>query len=166
MLTLGLDGDAVLGYDLLSLSYDELYGGEQMGKYHTVSRFLDLRKCGRILDIGCGTCLFYEYMTGHGWEGDYVGLDLSAGMLERAKMRGPQHIIQADGHRLPFRDKVFTHVFSFTVIHHCIPEIVQAEAERVSQRLVVISQHRRLGLRLYKRAAAEHGDEEFIVTEP
>ena len=156
----------MLGYDLLSLSYDELYGGEQIGKYHAALRSLDLQKCGRILDLGCGTGLLYDYLLGLGWTGEYVGLDLSAGMLEKAKMRGPQHLIQADAHKLPFRDKVFTYVFSFTVIHHCNPETFHAEAKRVAQRLVIISQHRRLFPRLDEKTAVEMGDEEFIITEP
>ncbi len=31
---------------------------------------------GDILDVGCGTCQFYNFLSQKGWTGGYVGIDL------------------------------------------------------------------------------------------
>lgn len=164
--TVGLDGGAVLDYDLLSLSYDELYGCEQMCKYYSAVGLVNLYSSDRVLDLGCGTGLFYDFLLRLGWDGEYVGVDLSAGMLERAKLRGAQHLIQADGHRLPFRDKTFTHLFSFTVIHHCSPQTILQEASRVTVHQLTISQNSRLGLRLHLKPKMKVGHDEIVTIQP
>jgi len=32
---------------------------------------------GDILDIGCGTCQYYSYLTKKGWQGRYTGIDIT-----------------------------------------------------------------------------------------
>ncbi|GBC69423.1 Ubiquinone/menaquinone biosynthesis C-methyltransferase UbiE [archaeon HR01] len=153
----------VLGYDLLSLSYDELYGGEQIRKYRAAVCYVEVSGVGRILDVGCGTALLYSFLRDIGLDGEYVGVDISAGILEKARHRGAPHLVQADGHRLPFRSTAFTHTLSFTVVHHCNPPKILEEALRTTSRQVVISQNRRLAPRLSITPVAEVGDEEILV---
>jgi len=45
-----------------------------------------------LLDVGCGTSQFYEYIVRQGSEGEvrYSGLDLSPTLLERARSKFPQ----------------------------------------------------------------------------
>lgn len=52
------------------------------------------------LDIGCGTGIWAERITGLGWKP--VGVDVSAGMLRHAKPRLP--VARAEAVRLPIRD--------------------------------------------------------------
>jgi ubiquinone/menaquinone biosynthesis C-methylase UbiE len=65
----------------------------------------------RLLDIGAGTGRIGLPFVAAG--DDYVGLDLSLGMLrqfaDRARQRGRRlsHLVQADGQHLPFRDAAF-----------------------------------------------------------
>ncbi|MEM4417671.1 MAG: class I SAM-dependent methyltransferase [Nitrososphaerota archaeon] len=153
----------VLDYDLLSLSYDGLYGGEQIRKYRAAVCYVEVSGMGRILDVGCGTALLYSFLRAIGLDGEYVGVDISAGMLEKAKSSGPPHLVQADSHRLPFRSKAFTHTFSFTVVHHCNPPTILEETLRTTSRQVIISQNRRLAPRLFITPVAEIGDEEILV---
>ncbi len=54
---------------------------------------------GRVLDVGVGT----GFTTGH--LEDAVGIDLSRGMLRRARYRG--HLLRANFTRPPFRDETF-----------------------------------------------------------
>jgi len=95
-------------YNMLSRSYNKVYGDEQRQKYQEV--FSNLRKRPRLVcvDIGCG--------TGIGIEGDYrifrdtwVGIDLSRGMLEKARRRihseERRHLVLADSDFSPLRSK-------------------------------------------------------------
>lgn len=70
----------------------------------------------RLLDLGAGTGRI-------GWPfveagDDYVGLDLSFGMLRRFTQRADRHaprLVQADGEHLPFRDATFDTVMLIQV---------------------------------------------------
>lgn len=64
----------------------------------------------RILDLGAGTGRFGHPFVAAG--DDYVGVDLSFGMLRQFMSRTergitPFRLVQADGQRLPFRDAAF-----------------------------------------------------------
>ncbi len=81
-----------------------------------------------VLDPGCGT----------GWQAaglrraapgvSVVGLDLSAGMLARARAAGARPLLQADAARLPLGDATVDLVVTRGVLHH-LPEVVAALAE-------------------------------------
>ncbi|HXW26576.1 MAG TPA: class I SAM-dependent methyltransferase [Xanthobacteraceae bacterium] len=67
----------------------------------------------RLLDVGAGTGRIGRPFVAAG--DDYVGLDLSLGML-RAFARGHRaRLVQADGARLPFRDATFDAVILIQV---------------------------------------------------
>ncbi|MEM4189692.1 MAG: class I SAM-dependent methyltransferase, partial [Candidatus Caldarchaeum sp.] len=111
---------AVLDYDRLSDCYDELHGEEQLRKYGAAINMLGSGQPSRVLDVGCGTGLFLRFLRERGWTCEYVGVDVSSGMLDKAleKADASSHLVMADAHHLPFRDNTFTILFSFTVIHH------------------------------------------------
>lgn len=67
------------------------------------------------LEVGVGTGRFAAPLSRKGL--DIVGIDLSRGMLERARSKGLDGILQADAHTMPFRDGVFDHALSVHVLH-------------------------------------------------
>ncbi len=78
-----------------------------------VRKFLP-RLNGRIVDLGCGDGRFLAYAD--------VGVDLSIGMLRRAKMKKlNKSLVEASVTHLPFRDKAFNHAFMIDVLIHVKP---------------------------------------------
>jgi SAM-dependent methyltransferase len=69
----------------------------------------------RVLDLGAGTGRIGWPFVAAG--DDYVGADLSLGMLRAFAQRcdGAPRLVQADGHRLPFRDATFDAVLLIQV---------------------------------------------------
>ena len=113
-------------YDEFSNSYEE---HRQRG-YHRLIDDLEIdlasRYCrGRVLEAGCGTGLILQRLTP--LCGRAVGIDLSAGMLSRARERGLV-TVQGSIDRLPFPPNHFDAVVSFKVLAH-VPTIEQTLAE-------------------------------------
>ena len=142
---------AYLDYDLLSDCYDELYGEEQREKYRRVLSLCS-SSLGIILDAGCGTGLFLDYLRGDKGHSYilYVGIDTSAGMLRIARRRkdSTSDFIQADIHHLPFRDNTFNTTLSITVIHHLKHVKALRELKRVTKGLVIVTQRKGLDNRI------------------
>ena len=84
-----------------------------------------------LLDVGCGTGLFLERYLSQG--GRAVGLDISRGMLLRARDRCPgADVAHGTAEMLPFRDRTFDAIASlltFSYLQH--PERFLAESFRV-----------------------------------
>ena len=104
-------------YDTFSETYDR---GRDQG-YH---RFLDEAEVSvaspwlgdvDVLEVGCGTGLILERLGRRARSA--VGVDLSPGMLERARARGLE-VHQSDASSLPFDDESFDLVVSFKVLAH------------------------------------------------
>ncbi|MDX9720490.1 MAG: class I SAM-dependent methyltransferase [Myxococcota bacterium] len=120
------------------LYYDKFaswYERERGAGYH---RFIDelelslIREACRgaeVLELGCGTGLLLSPVASIARRA--VGVDLSPGMLEKAKERGLD-VHLADVTSLPFEDESFDVVYSFKVLAH-VPELSKAlsEAARV-----------------------------------
>jgi ubiquinone/menaquinone biosynthesis C-methylase UbiE len=91
----------------------------------------------RILDIGCGTGKFAVRALTDLPNAQVWGLDLSGGMLQRARTRaqdfgGRLHLVQGDSERLPFADDSFDAVTCSHSFHHYPrQERVLAEMHRV-----------------------------------
>ena len=82
-------------------------------------RRLDVRGRRRLLDVGCGTGAFLDAAAG-AWPGlELFGVDLSAGMLERARARLSPDVALAvaDVQRLPFDDAQFDVAVSLSSFH-------------------------------------------------
>jgi ubiquinone/menaquinone biosynthesis C-methylase UbiE len=67
----------------------------------------------RLLDLGAGTGRIGWPFVAAG--DDYVGVDLSLGMLRAFVQRGSPRVVQADGQSLPFRDAAFDAVMLIQV---------------------------------------------------
>ena len=67
----------------------------------------------RILDLGCGSGRIGLPFVAAG--DDYVGADLSSGMLREFRQRAAARLVQADGQALPFRGAAFDAVLLIQV---------------------------------------------------
>jgi ubiquinone/menaquinone biosynthesis C-methylase UbiE len=121
--------------------YDEFaawYERERGRGYHQLIDDLEVdlvKRYGRgaaVLEAGCGTGLILERVAR--FAGEAWGVDLSAGMLAKARDRGLR-VVQASITDVPFPDERFDVVYSFKVLAHVEPirEAV-AELARVTRR--------------------------------
>ncbi|MCW4006451.1 MAG: methyltransferase domain-containing protein [Candidatus Bathyarchaeota archaeon] len=119
-------------YDLTAQMYDQRYRQEQTDKYQAALDNLNLEPDSAVLDVGCGTGLFFEHIAGKAK--DVVGVDVSRELLLQAKKRakacGNVGVVLADADYLPFRAGVFGGVFAFTVLQN-VPEPLVALREFV-----------------------------------
>ena len=95
----------------------------------TIEPYLDN---ARVLEVGCGTGLLLHRAAQRAEHA--VGIDISAGMLQKAVERGLD-AVQADATALPFDDNTFDLVYSFKVLAH-VQDIQKAleEISRVTRR--------------------------------
>ena len=129
-------------YDKLAPSYDELYGEEQVKKYGMALSLEEVLRKDLVLDVGCGTGLFLEFLGNRSPPAFYVGVDFSSGMLsfrKRSKEVAHDYVL-ADAEFLPFKDSCFDKVFSITVLQDSLSaERMEGEMMRVSRGAIVIS---------------------------
>jgi len=131
-------------YDLTAQMYDQRYCAEQETKYKAALESLTLTQTGVILDVGCGTGLFFSHLTKK--VETVVGLDISHELLLQAKKRARGidnvFLIQADADYLPFRKDFFSFVFAFTMLQN-MPKPIETlkEIKQVtkSEGFIVIS---------------------------
>ncbi len=112
-------------YDSSAEHYNDRYEDIQRRKFRAVEKELDDVK--RILDVGCGTCLFIREFSSFA---DFVvGVDLSLSMLRKAKAHGANSpLISADADNLPFARDTFGVVVSLTLLQN-MPEPIQTLKE-------------------------------------
>ncbi|MCS7125495.1 MAG: class I SAM-dependent methyltransferase [Aigarchaeota archaeon] len=126
-----------LFYDVPAEGYRELYGEEQLEKYKTALKNIELN-FDRILDVGCGIGLLAENLRSLGFSGEYIGVDIDLERVKSAEKVHGEYII-ADAHHLPFRDKCFYISTSFTVIHLLDLKKTLKEMQRVSEKLLILT---------------------------
>jgi len=114
-------------YDAFSARYDR----DRDRGYH---KLIDdqaaelVRRVGEgaeVLEVGCGTGLVLQRVAAFARRA--VGVDLSPGMLEKAKSRGLD-VVEGSATALPFPDESFDVAYSFKVLSH-VPELPRALAE-------------------------------------
>ncbi len=118
-------------YDAFSADYERERGQNDPGGYHElldeleagyVRRFAQNRD---VLEVGCGTGLVMLRLRE--FARSVRGVDLSPGMLERAKQRGLD-VTLGSATELPFESDSFDATCSFKVLAH-VPEIEKALSE-------------------------------------
>ncbi len=121
-------------YDGIADRYDRRYYGGRGGSYYDhICGYVreSLPEKGTILDLGCGTGLFLAGYIAGGGAG--TGLDLSRGMIQKARERCPySEFTVGTAEHIPFRDNTFDAVSSLLAFSYLRePEKVLAEAYRV-----------------------------------
>ncbi len=104
-------------YDEFSHWYERERGRGYHGMLDDIESGLVLPHCpgNTVLDAGCGTGLILERVDSVARRA--VGVDLSSGMLTKARERGLE-VVQGSLTDLPFGDHAFDLVFSFKVLAH------------------------------------------------
>jgi ubiquinone/menaquinone biosynthesis C-methylase UbiE len=133
-----LNASEVATQDQVADQYDGVrYRRRSSVQYHedTMQQLIELcAPRGTILDDGCGTGAFLEFVRRRALPVDrYLGVDVSRRMLAHAKRRldasGADHVlVQADACRLPFKAGSFDVVYARALLHH-LPEPAQGVAE-------------------------------------
>lgn len=99
-------------------------------------QFFEALPTGRVLEVGCGTGRDALELVGHGY--DYLGTDISEGMINEAKKRLPkQQFEQISVYDLNFKDKFDGFWCAACLIH--IPKA------RMNEALQAIKKNIRLG---------------------
>lgn len=125
-------------YDEFSARYDAKRGGNEPGGYHDMIDDLEVEyteRFGRgldVLEVGCGTGLILARIAR--FARTARGIDLSPGMLERARERGLE-VTEGSATKLPFEDQSFDVVCSFKVLAHVREiDVAMRELSRVTRR--------------------------------
>ncbi|MEU6157729.1 class I SAM-dependent methyltransferase [Streptomyces sp. NPDC047130] len=115
------------GYDLLAPSFDST-------PFRTSERFLRATRDGLAplgpfrdgLDLCCGTGAGLDVLAGL-CRGGVTGVDVSTGMLERARDAAPwARLVRADARRLPFAPGSFDLLVTFGALGHFLPRDLPA----------------------------------------
>lgn len=118
-------------YDDFSAKYEARRGQNVPRGYHDLLDHLESETVARygrhkdVLEVGCGTGLILERIRHFAAHAE--GIDLSPGMLEKARARGLT-VREGSATALPYEDESFDVTCSFKVLAH-VPEIEKALAE-------------------------------------
>ncbi|MFX1320716.1 MAG: class I SAM-dependent methyltransferase [Promethearchaeota archaeon] len=123
--TIGKKKKIISNYNKTASFYDNRYREIQEQKYKIILKNYQF-KSKLILDAGCGTGLFIEFIIALTNQKDfipfiYVGTDISLNMLDKfrfklqkLKLKYEFNLILSDIENLPFRENVFQCIFSLT----------------------------------------------------
>lgn len=88
-----------------------------------------------VLDVGCGPGLWHDFLAAMRPDCRWVGLDLSAGMVEAAADAGRSPVAVADAVALPITDHAFDAALSVHMLYH-VPEAERRAALNELARVV------------------------------
>ena len=124
-------------FDRVADLYDETRSYTPEGMRRTVEELQRmLEPDGRVLEVGVGTGRIALPLQERGY--DVTGLDLSEGMLARARVKGLRQMLRGDVRAMPFADRTFRHALSVHVTH-LLPEwsVALSEICRVASDMLV-----------------------------
>jgi SAM-dependent methyltransferase len=108
-----------VGYDQVAPTYDERfahYALAQEGVGGALGGLVRELRAERALDVGCGTGHWLRIVRSAGCT--VHGLDLSLGMLRRARSAGEADLVRGTAAALPFPPATFDLVFCVNALHH------------------------------------------------
>ena len=122
-------------FDRIAPFYDETRQPPSREELDTLVALL--ADCRTVLDAGVGTGRFAVPLRAHGFE--IVGVDLSLGMMRRARAKGVPALLRANVLRLPLADRAVDAAFMSHVLQ-LLPDSHPAlrELGRVARRTVVV----------------------------
>jgi len=134
----------VAEFDRIADVYDDTRPPLYEAELRILVDALRTRNCNSVLEIGVGTGRVSKPLSIASFE--MVGIDLSTGMISRAKQKGLWHLVIADTYSLPFVDHTFDAAILVHVVH-LLPDPVTALAEigRVVKNSVIAIVRRRTG---------------------
>ncbi len=92
----------------------------------------------KVLDIGCGTGIYVDYLTKKGFEA--MGIDFVPEFISYAKKHRKGKFLIADAYKLPCKDKSFDTVIMFDVLEHLKHEqAVVKEITRVCRNRLILT---------------------------
>lgn len=110
-------------YDKSALTYDKQFAMLQIEKYKIMLRSHHWLNGNKILDLGCGTALLYDFLvqtisnlTPNTDTFEYHGIDFSTRMINIARNKNTPNLKVGNIACLPYPENCFDHVFSFTAI--------------------------------------------------
>jgi len=119
--------DVQSGYDLVADEYARRISDELRHKAldcRLLDRFAEsVRNSGIACDLGCGPGHMARYLHGRGIQ--VCGMDLSTGMVERARRLNPGiEFNQGDMRTLPVRDNTWAGIAAFyAIVHFPLPDL-------------------------------------------
>lgn len=150
-------------YNQSAAVYDAQYYEEQEAKIKTALANITIKKEDFILDVGCGTALLFPHLAQK--TKFMVGVDVSKGILEKAKTRVKlfqnSAIVLADSDFLPFKAATFRFAFAITVLQNTPqPFRTLGEMKRVTKKqasVVVSGLRKRFSKSDFKQMLKEAG---------
>ena len=122
-------------FDQIAPVYDETRRPPSEIEIQTLTEVL--AGCRTVLDAGVGTGRFAVPLQAKQF--DVVGVDLSLGMMRRARAKGITTLVRADLRHLPFSDKTVDATFTAHVLQLIPdPQGVLRELARVARGVVVV----------------------------
>ncbi|MCD4740044.1 class I SAM-dependent methyltransferase [archaeon] len=129
-----------------SLIYDSWMREAQFRKYSGIFPMLERAEVdfsGKALDVGMGTGLFEDYLSGRGVHMDFSGIEPDEQMIREAKKKGYK-VASGTAEQLPFQDKSFDFVVCLDTIH-----LVKDSEKALSEALRVLKKGKFLLLSHY-----------------
>ncbi len=103
-------------YNKVSKIYDDRYKTSKLpGIVAKLLNITDTETSKKIIEIGCGTGYWLSNID---TKNILFGLDLSTGMLKKAKCNEKLNLFCGDANKLPLKNEKFDIVFSINAMHH------------------------------------------------